>query len=72
MPLEPEFSGEVARAILLAPMGYPVTLPIVGAMCAMRRVDFSRRNCTKGERNITDKIATTRDRLIMLEIALFG
>ena len=38
MPLDSKFSGEVTRAVFLVSA---VTLPIVGAWCAMLRVSFS-------------------------------
>ena len=49
-----------------------VTLLVGGAACAMRGVGFSRRECTKRERNIIDRIATIWDGLYMLKIALYG
>jgi len=72
MPSGSEFSKEVTRAVFLAPMVSAVTLPVFSAACEMSRVGFSRRDCLKLERNIMDRIAATRDGLLMLEIASYG
>jgi len=69
MPLDSKFSGEVTRVVFLVSA---VTLPVVGAWCAVLRVSFSWRDYLKLERNTADRIATTRDGLLMLKIAVHG
>jgi len=61
MPLDSKFSGEVTRVVFLVSA---VTLPVVGAWCAVLRVSFSWRDYLKLERNTADRIATTRDGLL--------
>jgi len=67
--LDLKSSGEVTRAVFLVSA---LTLPTVGAWRATLRVGFSWRDRLKLERNIVDRIATTRDGLLMLKIALHG
>jgi len=69
MPLDSKFSREVTRVAFLVSA---VTLPIVGSWCAMLRVSFSWRDYLKLERNTVDRIATTRDGLLMLKIKSYG
>ena len=61
MSLDSKFSMEVTRAVFFGVNGLrAVTLPIVGAMCAMRRADFSRRGGTAKRESEISQIGLPR------------
>jgi len=61
MCLDSKFSIQVTRAVFFDVNGLrAVTLPVVGAMCAMRRVDFSRRGGTAKRESELSQIGLPR------------